>query len=906
MENLNDAEFGSDKSTEEAPILVAQRYLNIYRQVHIFNKAKRDQFDDELLALPQNVTNFFKRMPGGRLLVEHIEEVKTERGIAFVKTNRDEFNEGSGLGESTPQVVQSGAIAPIVGGSVTVDASFAEALANSMANAFKQNPMQATVSGTGTVNSTIDFGNAFDVIAEEIRTSRASLLDVLKETKSITDSVIASQVSISRILEGILSSRTKDNIGTADLNNRIIASQTSITKLLEVLYSSNTQKNNEISDYLNIENRLQSFKNEMRAEIEQSLGKIQDMFSEYTKTLMSLQSKPVNVVVEREYKNNNEFIEEDIVEDEKFDENYSTENIEATTQQKKKKKKKKKNKNIEQGLNSVEVVGTSSAINGVIRNESFKHNDNFDNVNLDEPPLDFNEEISSTEYNFSQNTLRDDIDDDFDDGLDFVLPEQGSSLKEEDNVELESNNVSLDDLSFEDSAEPNFENENVELESDNVSLDDLSFEDSAEPSFESESVELESDNVSLDDLSFEDSAEPSLESENIELESDNVSLDDLSFEDSAEPSLESENIELESDNVSLDDLSFEDSAEPNFESENVELESDNVSLDDLSFEDSAEPSFESESVELESDNVSLDDLSFEDSAEPSFESENIELESDNVSLDDLSFEDSAEPSFENEDSPLENDYSSLDDLSFEDSTEPSFENEDSPLENDYSSLDDLSFEDSTEPSLESESIELESDNVSLDDLSFEDSAEPSFENEDSPLENDYSSLDNLSLDDNIEGHYENDAMDSESYNISVDEFSAGYMNNEPQEHNTQSRYSAELDKIRAALTSDNIDISSLEEPISLDDYNDNENVKEDEDEEWEYEYVLDEEETPAENLANNINSTETTDNTPTLDEEWEYEYVDENGNPIENSEDGDWEWEYVEEELDENNNDNKE
>lgn len=96
MENLNDAEFGSDNSGEEAPILVAQRYLNIFRQVHIFNKAKRDEFDEELLSLPQNITDFFKRMPGGRLLVEHIEKVKTERGIAFVKANREDFDEGAG------------------------------------------------------------------------------------------------------------------------------------------------------------------------------------------------------------------------------------------------------------------------------------------------------------------------------------------------------------------------------------------------------------------------------------------------------------------------------------------------------------------------------------------------------------------------------------------------------------------------------------------------------------------------------------------------------------------------------------------------------------------------------------------------------------------------------------------
>ena len=286
MENLNDAEFGSDNSGEEAPILVAQRYLNIFRQVHIFNKAKRDEFDEELLSLPQNITDFFKRMPGGRLLVEHIEKVKTERGIAFVKANREDFDEGAGKTD-TPTPVATGGVVQMAGGSITLDPSFAETLAQSLANAFKQLPATSpsSLQPGGNTTVTADFGNAFDVIADEIRTSRASLLDVLKETRSITDSVIASQVSISRILEGILSSRTRDDNDVADLNSRIIASQASITKLLEGLYTANNKKNTEISDYLNVENRLQSFRNEIKDEISLSLQQMQDMFKEYAQTV---------------------------------------------------------------------------------------------------------------------------------------------------------------------------------------------------------------------------------------------------------------------------------------------------------------------------------------------------------------------------------------------------------------------------------------------------------------------------------------------------------------------------------------------------------------------------------------------------------------------------------------------
>ena len=215
MENLNDVEFGSDNDGKEAPILVAQRYLNIFRQVHIFNKNKREEFDNELLALPPEITDFFKRMPGGRLLVEHIEKVKTERGISFVKANREDFDEGAGKIDAPAPVQAAGGA--VIGGSLTIDSSFAEALAKALALAFKQNQVPVSAGETAVLSSGAE--NAFDVIAEEIRSSRAAMLDVLKETRSVTDSVIASQVSIARILEGILSSRNRDDADLSDLNN---------------------------------------------------------------------------------------------------------------------------------------------------------------------------------------------------------------------------------------------------------------------------------------------------------------------------------------------------------------------------------------------------------------------------------------------------------------------------------------------------------------------------------------------------------------------------------------------------------------------------------------------------------------------------------------------------------------
>ena len=673
MENLNDAEFGSNKSAEEAPILVAQRYLNIFRQVHIFNKAKRDQFDDELLALPPVITDFFKRMPGGRLLVEHIEDVKTERGISFVKANKEDFAEGSGIGGSspTPVVQAGGAIAPIVGGSVTVDASFAEALAQSMASAFQQTPMQATVSGGGTVNSTLDFGNAFDVIAEEIKTSRASLLDVLKETRSITDSVIASQVSISRILEGILSARTKDDIGTADLNNRIIASQASITKLLEGLYTTNNQRNHEISDYLNIENKLQSFKNEVRMEIENSLNKMQEMFMEYAK---NIQVAPANIYMQAPVsseKNHSSFNEElvtkhfdttsqeistfdndDDFEDEDIEANNSYTNTDISTP-----KKKKKNKNLlnsstteqqDNSLNSdgaMASVATMPAVDGVIRNQAFKHEDNFQNVDLSQPPLESNEpqeevvfELDSdlSDFGSFSNNLDDDS---FDDGLDFVLPEESTTLDDEIDISASettkniADSYSDDGLDFElpdidnSTDEPTFTSLD-ELSSDNVSnLDSFVFDEESteteviepiakEPTFTSLD-ELSDDNVSdLDSFVFDEESTETEVIEPIAEEPTFTSLDDLSNKEV--PTINVKEIqETITENKTYDHRTTQSRYSAELDKIRKALTSDNVDISSID-----------EPIALDDygddDNLVEDDLSLDDENSDEWEYEYVE------------------------------------------------------------------------------------------------------------------------------------------------------------------------------------------------------------------------------------------------------------------------------------------
>lgn len=49
---IDDTE-NTNKEDEEDPILVAQRYLNIFHQIHIFNATRKAEFDQSLLAMPE-------------------------------------------------------------------------------------------------------------------------------------------------------------------------------------------------------------------------------------------------------------------------------------------------------------------------------------------------------------------------------------------------------------------------------------------------------------------------------------------------------------------------------------------------------------------------------------------------------------------------------------------------------------------------------------------------------------------------------------------------------------------------------------------------------------------------------------------------------------------------------------
>ena len=71
------ASFGQSKNdSEELPIIVAQRCLNIFRQLHIFSDERREAFNKMLLELPPEVKSIFQSLPGGTPLQEYMEDLE--------------------------------------------------------------------------------------------------------------------------------------------------------------------------------------------------------------------------------------------------------------------------------------------------------------------------------------------------------------------------------------------------------------------------------------------------------------------------------------------------------------------------------------------------------------------------------------------------------------------------------------------------------------------------------------------------------------------------------------------------------------------------------------------------------------------------------------------------------------
>ena len=137
----------------EDPVLVAQRFLNIFRQLHIFDEKRHAEFKSQILALSPDIRSAFGMLPGGQALQEYADEIVREAGgTATTAETAATPTQGTILSAAMaeaappvqpqqtsapqgqvvpPQIIQAG------GGKIVADEAFAQTLAQAFAKALQ-------------------------------------------------------------------------------------------------------------------------------------------------------------------------------------------------------------------------------------------------------------------------------------------------------------------------------------------------------------------------------------------------------------------------------------------------------------------------------------------------------------------------------------------------------------------------------------------------------------------------------------------------------------------------------------------------------------------------------------------------------------------------------------------------
>ena len=184
---IDETEYSNGKD-EEDPILVAQRYLNIFHQIHIFNANKKAEFDQALLSMPEKIKGLMSTIPGGRVLLEHIKELEENQGISSGETSeliaKNIEEEKKSIDNLKPHSASGS-------GELTLSSDFAESLATSLASALQSNNVASSGNEMSELASMLN--KSFNAYTASIQNLTANLIQ--RNTASSVQSQVLSAVT---------------------------------------------------------------------------------------------------------------------------------------------------------------------------------------------------------------------------------------------------------------------------------------------------------------------------------------------------------------------------------------------------------------------------------------------------------------------------------------------------------------------------------------------------------------------------------------------------------------------------------------------------------------------------------------------------------------------------------------
>ncbi len=200
----------------EDPIIIAQRFLNIFRQLHIFSPERKDAFNKMILEQPPEIRGMFGSLPGGSLLQEYVDDLEQKAGII-----RDHTGEFVSSQSSSPEMSEEISKAKIL--ATALAEAQAQAAANVQAQPIYSAAPQAPLTG-GTTRVVADASFAKEIGAAFSQALKFSEEKMQLGNKQLAAAVIASQEKMAKIFA--------EKTDTSDLTKSLIASQEKMAQAL--------------------------------------------------------------------------------------------------------------------------------------------------------------------------------------------------------------------------------------------------------------------------------------------------------------------------------------------------------------------------------------------------------------------------------------------------------------------------------------------------------------------------------------------------------------------------------------------------------------------------------------------------------------------------------------------------
>ncbi len=246
-----------NEEEEENPILVAQRYLNIFHQIHIFPPEKKAEFDISLKNMPKEIRHILPTIPGGRILMDHILELEGKKKKTYDGEEVPNEEENETPATQQPAITN----APIVAnGKISLDPDFAKNLAGSLAIAFRNNNLMPG----GNLNELSNvLSKSFSAYADNMQQMTQTILSQNMEQLNKSQTELHTQITKQLNVQTELQNRITEKVGNqisqvqSQLNTQI-SKQLDWQNKMQSQFEQNLQLQNQLQQKINSQISTQS------------------------------------------------------------------------------------------------------------------------------------------------------------------------------------------------------------------------------------------------------------------------------------------------------------------------------------------------------------------------------------------------------------------------------------------------------------------------------------------------------------------------------------------------------------------------------------------------------------------------------------------------------------------------